>query len=90
MHGAGINSEPRRNLAHPRSSRLGESGADGGFRLSRDGWAAQTLAFTPRPRQASPHTLLNHCALEFSEHAHHLKHRLAGRRRRIETLLMQE
>ena len=29
-------------------------------------------------------------ALELGEHAHHLKHRLAGRCRRVDALLMQE
>jgi hypothetical protein len=33
--------------------------------------------------------LPDHGALEFGEHAHHLKHRFAGRRRRIEPLLME-
>jgi hypothetical protein len=33
---------------------------------------------------------LNHRALELGKYAHHLKHRLAGRGRGVEALLMQE
>jgi len=33
---------------------------------------------------------LDHGALELGKHTHHLKHRLARRRRRVEPLLMQE
>jgi hypothetical protein len=33
---------------------------------------------------------LDHRALGLGEYAHHLKHRLAGRRRGVETLLVQE
>jgi hypothetical protein len=40
--------------------------------------------------QACTHALLYHCALELGENAHHLKHGLAGRRRGVEALLMQE
>ena len=35
-------------------------------------------------------SFLNHGALELGKHAHHLKHRLTGRRRRVEPLLVQE
>jgi hypothetical protein len=36
----------------------------------------------------SAHTLHDHAALELGKHAHHLKHRLAGRRRGVDALLM--
>src|SRR5262249_23004713 len=31
----------------------------------------------------------DHCPLELAEHAHHLEHGLAGRRRRVQCLLME-
>jgi hypothetical protein len=36
------------------------------------------------------HGPVDHCALEFSDYAHHLKHRLPGWRRCFEALLIQE
>jgi hypothetical protein len=42
------------------------------------------------PGNASAHPLDNHAALELGKHAHHLKHRLAGGRRGVDALLMQE
>jgi hypothetical protein len=43
----------------------------------------------PWPRHAGHHTLADDRALELGKHAEHLKHRLAGRRRGVEALLMQ-
>ena len=41
------------------------------------------------PRHAGQHALADDRALELGKHAEHLKHRLAGRRRGVEALLMQ-
>src|SRR5262245_56315473 len=43
-----------------------------------------------RPGEPGEHALADHGALEFGENAHHLEHRLPGRRRGVDTLLMQE
>jgi hypothetical protein len=42
------------------------------------------------PPKPGTDSFLNHRALELGKHAHHLKHRLAGRRRGVEALLVQE
>jgi hypothetical protein len=36
------------------------------------------------------HPLTDHGPLELGKDAHHLKHRLSGRRRRVDTLLVQK
>ena len=41
-------------------------------------------------RQARIHPFADHRALELCEHAEHLKHGLASRRRGVESLLVQE
>jgi hypothetical protein len=50
--------------------------------------AAAVLATGLGPSNAGIHPLADHCALELGEHAHHLEHRLAGRRRGVDALLM--
>jgi hypothetical protein len=51
---------------------------------------AELLALIPGPPKACAHPLLDHRPLELGEHAHHLEQGLAGRRRGVETLLVQE
>src|SRR5215831_911058 len=77
-----------RDLAHALVALL-ESLADGGFEIGINPWPAQRLTLILRPRKAGADTFLDHGALEFSEHAHHLKHRLAGWRRGVDSLLVQ-
>ena len=50
----------------------------------------QLLALVLCPPQAGAHPLLDHRPLELGEHAHHLEHGLAGRRRGVEALLVQK
>src|SRR5262249_48612641 len=58
--------------------------------LQRRGYRrpTKTLPLAPGPRSAD--AFLNHGALELGKYAHHLKHRLACRRRGVEPLLAQE
>src|SRR5262249_33654132 len=51
--------------------------------------SAELLSFGLSPGKASSDPLLNHCTLELSKDAHHLKHGLAGRSCRMESLLMK-
>ena len=51
---------------------------------------AKPLPLAPGPRKSGADAFLNHGALELGKHAHYLKHRLAGRRRDVESLLAQE
>jgi hypothetical protein len=51
--------------------------------------SAKRLALILGPRKAGTDTFLNHGALEFGKHAHHLKHRLAGGRRGVDALLVK-
>lgn len=64
--------------------------ADSFFECGGNWGASEALAFTPGPRKAGTHSFRNHCSLELGKHAQHLKHRLAGGRRRVEPLLPQE
>jgi DNA invertase Pin-like site-specific DNA recombinase len=50
---------------------------------------AERLALGARSLKAGLHPFSDHRAFEFGGHAHHLKHRLAGRRGRVELLLVQ-
>jgi len=50
----------------------------------------EPFSFALGPRQASTDSFLDRGALELGKHAHHLKHRLTGRRSDVEPLLMQE
>jgi hypothetical protein len=51
--------------------------------------AAELCAVGFRPGQAGADARDNHGVLEFGEHATHLKHRPARRRRGVDRLLMQ-
>src|SRR5439155_27299760 len=60
--------------------------------LQRRGYRrpTKTLPLAPGPRKSGADAFLNHGAFELGKYAHHLKHRLAGRRRGVEPLLAQE
>jgi len=51
--------------------------------------SAQLRALGLGPRQADHDTFVDHAAFELGKHTHHLKHRFAGRRCRVDPLLMQ-
>jgi hypothetical protein len=78
LHCARIDTEAFRNDAHtwsPRNRRgLSDACFCGGYRRP-----AQPLSFTPGPRKPGTDSFLHNGPLELGEHAHHLKHRLAGR-----------
>jgi hypothetical protein len=86
-----INAKPRGDLTHALgSSWLVQGRSDRLFHIGRYRRPTKALALAPGPRKPGADALLNHCALEFGEHAHHLKHGLACRRRGVDPLLMQE
>ena len=60
--------------------------------LQRRGYRRPTksLPLAPGPRKPGADAFLDHGALELGKYAHHLKHRLACRRRGVEPLLAQE
>jgi hypothetical protein len=60
------------------------------FSVSAGIVTAEPLALALGPRQPGTNALLDDRALELGKDAHHLKHRLAGRGRGVEALLMQE
>src|SRR5262245_36226332 len=62
------------------------------FVFQRRGYRRPTkpLALAPGPCKPGADTFLNHGALELGKYAHHLKHRLACRRRGVGALLAQE
>src|SRR5215471_2607787 len=80
LDGAHSNVEIGGYLAHS-SVALLQSLPDSGFDSCIYLRPAQYFAFVPGPRKASTDTFLDHGTLEFREHAHHLKHRLADRGR---------
>ena len=47
------------------------------------------LSLTLGPRHARANAFHDHRSFELGEYAHHLKQRLAGRRGRVDTLLVQ-
>jgi hypothetical protein len=49
---------------------------------------ALALALVLGPRKASADPFLDHGALELGEYTHHLEHRLASRRRGVDSLLV--
>jgi hypothetical protein len=69
----------RGNLAETKPFLL-EGGLDGPFGFSGMGGRRSVLPSGFGPCQSGPYPLLDHRALEFGEHAQHLKHRLPGRR----------
>jgi hypothetical protein len=58
--------------------------------LSAISWPTEAFTFTLGPLKASANTFLNNRAFELGKNPEHLKHGLACRRGRIETLLMQK
>jgi hypothetical protein len=79
---------PRKSLRH--HVRPGMPGRPGVARASRIRRPTKTLPLAPGPRKPGADAFLNHGALELSKYAHHLKHRLACRRRGVEPLLARE
>ena len=73
-----------------RAPRLVQGRLDLFFQFGSNGRPAEALALSPGPRKASANALRDDAALELGEHAQHLEHRLARRRRSVEALLMQE
>src|SRR5262249_28552120 len=88
LYGARVYFELGRRLAHAHAPR--QRRPDSLSKLVRDGWPAQSFAFTLGPLKASTDALLNYRAFELSKNAEHLKHGLACWRGRIEALLMQK
>ena len=78
------------DLAHARPAGYRQSLSDTLFQLRSYPRPSEPFALALGPRQASTDPFLNHGPLELGKHAHHLKHRLSSRRRRVEALLMQE
>src|SRR5258707_13651024 len=91
LHGARINAKPGGNLPHALgSSRFVQSHFDSFFYIGGYWRPTESLAFAPSSRKPGTDPLLDHSALEFGKDTHHLKHRLARWRGRIEPLLVQE
>ena len=86
-----INPKPGSNLAHALCApRFVQGVTDSLFQCSGYPRAAELFALATGPRKPGADSFLNHRALELGKYAHHLKHGLAGRRRGVEALLMQE
>ena len=85
LHCRWIDAEPP--YARPPRSR--QSLTDSFFQ--RRGYRRPTkpLPLAPGPRKSGADAFLNHGALDSAKYAHHLKHRLAGRRRGVEPPLQQ-
>src|ERR1700730_9930632 len=91
LHGRRINPKPGSNLAHALCApRFIQGVTDSLFQRRGYPGAAQLFALTTGPRKPGADSFLNHRALELGKYAHHLEHGLAGRRGRVEALLMQE
>jgi Bacteriophage Sf6, terminase small subunit-like len=67
-----------------------QRGVDRSLDVGSDLGPAQLLALVLGPPQAGAHPLLDHGPLELGEHAHHLEHGPAGRRRGVQALLVKE
>src|SRR3954447_11921294 len=88
LHRARADAELLGELVQTWAPRGSQSVTDAPFQLGVDERATAMLARRFGPSNARIHPLADHRALELSEHAHHLKHRLAGRRRGVDALLM--
>jgi hypothetical protein len=66
-----------------------ERPSDSPFRLGINSGSPEPFAFGLRPLKPSTDPFLDHRSFELSEDAHHLEHRLTGRRRGVEALLVQ-
>jgi hypothetical protein len=90
---AACHAELSGDLVKARPPRSRQSVTDSLFDLGAsagapEGFAAPGAAHFG-PGNTSAHPLDNHRTLELGEHAHHLKHSLAGGCRGVEALLMQ-
>src|SRR5262249_24667120 len=90
LHRAGVNSKLFGNDADTGPASIRQSLTDS-FLECRGDWGTPTaFTLTPGSREASTDSFLDHCPLELGKYAHHLKHRLPGGGRRVESLLAQE
>lgn len=89
LHGARADAVAFGDLEHSVFA-LGERGFDLAFGIRFDLRPPKRLAFLTRSLKARVDARDNDAALKLREHAEHLKHGPAGRRTRIERLLMQE
>jgi hypothetical protein len=88
VHCAGADTEGGRDPANAEVALL-QRLSDRGIGRRADGWTAERLALRTGSLKACLHPLSDHGAFEFGEHSHHLKHRFAGRCRRVGPLLVQ-
>ena len=90
LHRAGIDAELLGDFANTRATRLVKRLMDSHFEFRGNRRPAKPFALALGPRKPSADSFLDYAALELGKDAHHLEHRLAGRRRGVETLLVQE
>ena len=90
LDSARANAELLGDLVQPWATRSSQCITDAPFQLGVDEGPTAVLATGLGPSNARIHPLADHCALELGEHAHHLEHGLARRRRGVDALLMQE
>jgi hypothetical protein len=88
LHGADANAKLTGDLIDPLA--LAARNPDLSLDLARRARSSQGLALRPGSLQASLHPFPDHGALELGEHPAHLKHRLAGRGRGVNSLLVQQ
>jgi hypothetical protein len=69
---------------------LVQGGLDSLLKLGGYPRPAKSFALVLGPPKPGPDSLCDHRALKLGEHAHHLKHGLAARRRGVQALLVQE
>ena len=89
LHCRWIDAEPLGNDPYARPPRSRQSLTDSFLQRSGYRRPTKTLPLAPGPRKPGADAFLNHGALELGKYAHHLKHRLACRRRGVEPLLAQ-
>ena len=92
LHRAWVNAKTFGNPTDTFTSPLTfvQGGLDSFLEFGGYAWAAKLFALTTGTRKAGADSFLNHRSLKLGEHAHHLKHGLAARRRGVQALLMQE
>ena len=64
--------------------------ADSGFNLPADGWSPQPHAARPGPRKPGIHAASDHVPLELGKCAGYVEEHAAGRRRGVDSLLVEE
>src|SRR3954469_3017310 len=87
---AAADSELLGDLVQTWAPRCSQRVTDAPFQLGVDEGATTVLAVGLSPSDACVHALADHGTLELSEDAHHLKHCLAGRRRSVDSLLVEK